>query len=142
MGQRGQHVLIVDDNAARQRVLELIMQRTGRWVTIAENGDEAMAILKSTLHPLIVLLNGRIQYPLDGRDVSLLLTLLGNQEFTTTHAFVMTAPPRSEDERVAIYEAVQNLGADVHVSWLALPGRFVEIVTATNEAERYVQSRA
>lgn len=142
MGQRGQHVLIVDDGAARIRILEMIMERTGRWVTIAQNGDEALAILRSTLHPLIVLVNGRIQYPLDGKNVSLLLTLLANQEFTTTHAFVVTAPPRSDDERLAIHEAVQNLGADVHVGWLELPGRFVEIVTATNEAERYVKSRA
>jgi len=79
MAQRGQHVLIVDDGVARQRILEVIMERTERWVTIAQNGDEAMAILKSTLHPLVVLVDARMRYLVDGKQVSLLLTLLANR---------------------------------------------------------------
>lgn len=142
MAQRGQHVLIVDDGVARQRILEVIMERTGRWVTIAQNGDEAMAILKSTLHPLVVLVDARMRYLVDGKQVSLLLTLLANPEYTRTHAFIVTAPPTVETERLEIVETAQRLGDEAHVGWLELPGRFTKIAALTDAAERFVKSRA
>jgi hypothetical protein len=105
-----------------------------------------MAILKSTLHPLVVMVNARVPYPLDGQPASLLRTLLANQEFTMTHAFIVTAPPRTDDDLRATQETIQQLGAAAHVRWLELSGRIAEVVVeltnATDEAERYLNARS
>ncbi|HQR50592.1 MAG TPA: sigma-54 dependent transcriptional regulator [Methylophilaceae bacterium] len=50
----GQHVLVVDDEAKMQRVLEIMLKRMGHAVASASNGREALQILKSSPVDLII----------------------------------------------------------------------------------------
>lgn len=141
MAQLGQHVLIVDESKARRRVIDVVMQHIGRKVTLAVNGDEAIAVLRPSLHPLIVLVDAGMRYPADGDKGSLLLTLLANQEFAATHAFVVTSASPGDDLS-ALQASAQTVAANADVSWLRLPTSAAEIAAAVVAAGRRLNATA
>ncbi len=47
------HILIIDDEAALRKTLARILQQAGFEVTTAENGEQALAFLKSTSYDLV-----------------------------------------------------------------------------------------
>ncbi|MGH2504392.1 MAG: hypothetical protein ACRDID_17945, partial [Ktedonobacterales bacterium] len=108
------------------------------WVTIARNLDEATAVLRSALHPLIVHVGAPIHIE-DGWDGSPLLELLGNPEFAATHAFIVVWGG-GEEPGAGIREKVEQCGAG-YVRWLRLPTVRTNIESAQMEAARYLASR-
>lgn len=142
MYPRGKHVLIVEDDNELQQIDEVIVRNTTRWPTIAKNGDEATAILRSTLHPLIVMINAGMR--VDGAGYgSLLLNLLANPDFASTHAFIVqTGAGHIGSSGVeTLREEVARLGVGF-VAWLDWPTGLREVFAALKDAEAYVLTRA
>lgn len=138
MAEPGRHVLIFDSIARRQRIFEEITTDAGHWATLAQNLDEATAVLRSALHPLIVFVNLPLT-PASGCDGSQLPDLLGNPDFAATHAFIITHSAMSE-VRADIREQIEQSGAS-YVRWLRLPAATQDIGIAQEEAARYLASR-
>lgn len=138
MGQHGQHVLIVEQSISRQSILELIMQRTGRRATIAKNLDEAVAVLRSSLHPLVVYVNAAMYLEHDAPG-SLLLALLNIPEFAATHAFIATSALDTDVED-ALRDRIAQM-APGSMEWLRLPAKVSHILTAQDAAEAWLKTR-
>ncbi|MGH2504391.1 MAG: hypothetical protein ACRDID_17940 [Ktedonobacterales bacterium] len=138
MGAHGQHVLIVEEGTARQAVFELVMQRTGRRATLATNYAEAVAVLRSSLHPLVVYVNAALPLEGDTRG-SLLLELLGNPEFAATDAFIIssTLDPDLEGD---LRKRVAQRGAG-YAEWLRLPAKVSQMIAAQEQAEAWLKAR-
>lgn len=140
MYPRGKHVLVVEDDPGQQQVDELIVRHSTRWPTIAQNGDEATAILRSTLHPLIVLVNANMCVDGGGYG-SLLLSLLANSDFASTHAYIVQT-----DARRASVSAIDALRDEVarqrvgFVAWLESPLGLGPAFMALHVAEDYLRS--
>lgn len=139
MGQRGQHVLIVEHSGSRQAILELVMQRTGRWTTVAKNIDEAMAVLRSSLHPIVVYVNAAMSLENDAPG-SLLLALLNIPEFAATHAFIATSTLNGEVE-TTLRDHITQLNPSC-MKWLRLPAKVSQIIVAQDDAEAWMKARS
>jgi ActR/RegA family two-component response regulator len=138
MGQRGQHVLIVEQTIARQAILELVMQRTGRWTTVAKNLDEAVAVLRSSLHPIVVYINAAMYLENDAPG-SLVLALLNIPEFAETHAFIATSTLNADIE-TALRDQIAQIAPGC-MEWLRLPAKVSQIIAAQDAAEVWLRSR-
>ncbi len=138
MGQRGQHVLIVEQSISRQAILELIMQRTGRRATIAKNLDEAVAVLRSSLHPLVVYVNAAMYLEHDAPG-SLLLALLNIPEFAATHPFIATSA-LDADHDDSLRDRITQISPG-SMEWLRLPAKVSQILTAQEAAEAWLKTR-
>ncbi len=138
MAEPGRHVLIFDTIVRRRRIFEEIATDAGHWATLAQNLDEAMAVLRSALHPLIVFVNLQLK-PDIGCDGSQLPDLLGNPDFAATHAFIITHSGLSE-VRADIREQIEQSGAS-YVRWLRLPTVTANIGIVQEEAARYLATR-
>ena len=138
MGQRSQHVLVVDAHAQRRRMFEMTLARAGYLVTIARDLDEATAVLRPALHPLIV----HISVPLGGEsdwDGSPLIELMSNPELAATHAFLVVwrgGTTLDPDVR----ERADSLGAS-YLQWLEMPTTRAELERVYAEAVRFLASR-
>ena len=141
MAQVGQHVLIVDDNVKRRGIIDIVVQRLRRNATLAKDGDEALAVLRPSLHPLIVIVHANMRYPDDADPGSLLLALLANQEFAATHAFVVIVASLASDDLSALQAAALAVAPSASVQWLPLPGTVADITAAVIVAGRYLQSK-
>ncbi len=142
MAQPGKHVLIAEDSHAIRAVFELILQRAGYQVTLAENSDQAMAVIRPSLHPLIVILNAGMTYTANGQQDTLLLTLLANPEFANTHAFIVTVGILPMDDTSELHAATQTLAPAAHIRWMMFPFRSANYLAAVKEAEGALSSRA
>lgn len=136
MGNVGKHVLIFDEVARRRGALDEIATSNGHWVTLAATLDEARAVLRSALHPLIVLicLPIRLAPDWDGKP---LVELVCDPEFARTHAFIVIWGG-SEKLPTEARERVEQSGAGF-VKWLRLPTVSVNIGHALLEAKRYLE---
>lgn len=138
MGQRGQHVLIVDDHAQRRRVIDYPSIRAGYRGAIARNLDEAAAVLRPALHPLIA----HISVPPGRESVwngSPLIELISSPAFAATHAIIVVwrgGATLNADVR----EQVANLGVG-YVQWVEMPVVSMELECAYAEAVRCLASR-
>lgn len=138
MTQPGQHILIVGQHNAYRAVTEVILRRAGRRVTIAEDYDQAVAVLRSSLHPLVVHTNTNVIIP--GEEYcSMLFTLLANADFAATHAFVASSA-LSGDREDAIRDRIARVGAG-YVGWIRLPAKATEIMMAEVAAELWLRAR-
>jgi CheY-like chemotaxis protein len=48
------HIVVADENPAPLEFLGGIFARAGHWVTSAHSADEALAVLRSSLHPVVL----------------------------------------------------------------------------------------
>lgn len=138
MAQPGQHILLVDQHTAFQDVIEAIMLHMGRRVTLATNYDEAVAVLRSTLHPLIVHTGTGVMIPGKGSG-SMLLELLSNPDFAATHAFVVSSALEG-DQLAAMRERIAQTGA-AYVGWVRLPTQIPQLIAAQEAAEAWLTAR-
>ena len=138
MGQAGQHTLIVDERTAYQVVTEAVMQRSGRRVTVAKDYDEAVAVLRSSLHPIVVHTNSAVIIPGEGYG-SMLFALLAHHDFAATHAFVVSSALDEEDvDAMRAQIAATGVG---YVGWLRLPAKVSRIIQAQEAAEAWLAAR-
>lgn len=138
MAQPGQHVLIVDQHTSFQEIIEAIMEHAGRRVTLATDYDEAVAVLRSSLHPLVVHTGTGVIIPGKGPG-SMLLELLSNPDFAETHAFVVSSALESGplDE---MRERIAQTGA-AYVGWVRLPTKVAQLIAAQDAAEAWLRAR-
>lgn len=71
------HVLVVDDEAKMQRVLEIMLKRMGHEVACAGNGEEAMQIMKS--FPADLLISDLRMPGISGTELLRILREQGNE---------------------------------------------------------------
>lgn len=138
MGQAGQHVLIVDQRTAYQAITEAVMRRSGRRVTLATNYDEAVAVLRSSLHPIVVHTNSVVIIPSEGYG-SMIFALLANPDFAATHAFVVSSA-LDEDDANEMRARIAATGAG-YVGWLRLPTKASRIIQAQEAAEAWLATQ-
>ncbi len=80
-------ILIVDDDATNQRILEYTLRKAGYEVRIAGNGVEGLAILKASPVDLVIL---DLAMPvMDG--LTMLRQLRAGPSFATTPVIMLTA---------------------------------------------------
>ncbi|HEX8732340.1 MAG TPA: response regulator [Ktedonobacterales bacterium] len=138
MGQAGQHVLIVEDGRSTQMILDTVMQRSGRRVTLAETYDQAVAVLRSSLHPLVVYVDIALQSTRQGDD-PLLLDLLANPDFAATHAFIVISMLDGVWEDTLRERVAQTCAG--YVSWLRLPSKVSRVIAEQEAAEAWLAAR-
>jgi CheY-like chemotaxis protein len=138
MAQLSQHVLVIDQHSAYRMITEVVLRRAGRRVTLAEDYDQAVAVLRSSLHPLVVHTNTYVIIPGKGYG-SMLLELLGNPDFAATHAFVVSSA-LDGDRLAAMRERIAQTGAAC-VCWAQLPAKVAQIIAAQDAAEVWLRSR-
>ena len=83
---RSTSVLIVDDDQIIRETLRWLLDDAGYHVTEAPNGEEALAILRASAQPLVVLLDLMMPH-IGGQEV--IETIAGDHHLATYHAYVL-----------------------------------------------------
>jgi CheY-like chemotaxis protein len=81
-------VLIVDDDPALRRMIAMVLEDEEWTVLEAPDGPEALAVLRSHLSHLVVLVDGRLP-TMTGEEV--LLAVRADPQLMARHAFVMVS---------------------------------------------------
>ncbi len=85
------HVLVVNDDVTVARMLDMIFTEDGHHVTRARTNTEALAVLRSSLHPVVALL--RLEVPPmprnDARVLPLLEVIRDRRATWEPHAYVL-----------------------------------------------------
>lgn len=136
MGNVGRHVLVFDETVRRRGAFDRIASTEGHWVTLAASLDEAWAVLRSALHPLIVIVGLPLKLALDW-DGAPLVDLVCDADLGATHAFIVIWGG-SEEPNAEARERVEQSGAGF-VKWLRLPTASENISRALQEAQRYLE---
>lgn len=79
-------VLIVDDDAALRRMVTMVLEDANWEVLEANDGLEALATLRSSLHHLVVLLDLRMPH-MSGEEV--LDAIKADPSLTTRHSYIL-----------------------------------------------------
>jgi len=109
---QGAHLLLVEDNAINQQVAREFLERSGLQVTVAENGEEALAILENQTFAAVLM---DLQMPvMDGLEAS--RRIRAQERFRDLPIIAMTAAVMAQDRA-----ACQNAGMNDHVSKPILP---------------------
>jgi CheY-like chemotaxis protein len=109
---QGARILLVEDNAINQQVAREFLERSGLQVTVAENGEEALAILENQTFDAVLM---DLQMPvMDGLEAS--RRIRAQQRFRDLPIIAMTAAVMAQDRA-----ACHNAGMNDHVSKPILP---------------------
>ena len=109
---QGAHILLVEDNAINQQVAREFLERSGLRVTVADNGEEALAILDSQTFDAVLM---DLQMPvMDGLEAS--RRIRAQERFRDLPIIAMTAAVMAQDRA-----ACHNAGMNDHVSKPILP---------------------
>jgi PAS domain S-box-containing protein len=109
---QGARILLVEDNAINQQVAREFLERSGLHVTVAENGEEALAILENQTFDAVLM---DLQMPvMDGLEAS--RRIRAQERFRDLPIIAMTAAVMAQDRA-----ACQNAGMNDHVSKPILP---------------------
>jgi CheY-like chemotaxis protein len=79
-------VLIVDDDTIIRETLRWLLEDGGYQVTEAPDGEQALAILRASDQPLVVLLDLMMPH-VNGQEV--IETIAADQQLATRHAYVV-----------------------------------------------------
>jgi CheY-like chemotaxis protein/HPt (histidine-containing phosphotransfer) domain-containing protein len=109
---QGAQILLVEDNAINQQVAREFLERSGLRVTVAENGEEALAILENQTFDAVLM---DLQMPvMDGLEAS--RRIRAQERFRDLPIIAMTAAVMAQDRA-----ACQTAGMNDHVSKPILP---------------------
>jgi PAS domain S-box-containing protein len=102
---RGSHILLVEDNEMNQELAEDLLSRNGTKVTIANNGEEALNILKEQNFDVILM---DCQMPvMDGYEATRYIRKL--ERYKTLAILAMTANVMSTDKEKALESGMDDL---------------------------------
>ncbi len=79
------HILIVDDESDIRSMLREVLEDEGYTVSEAVDGEDGLALLRASAHPLIVLLDYRMPR-MNGAE--LLQAVLADPQLASRHAFI------------------------------------------------------
>jgi PAS domain S-box-containing protein len=109
---QGARILLVEDNAINQQVACEFLERSGLQVTVAENGEEALAILEDQTFDAVLM---DLQMPvMDGLEAS--RRIRAQERFRDLPIIAMTAAVMVKDR-----DACRSAGMDDHVAKPILP---------------------
>jgi len=109
---QGAYILLVEDNAINQQVAREFLERAGLQVTVAENGEEALAILETQDFDAVLM---DLQMPvMDGLEAS--RRIRAQERFRDLPIIAMTAAVMPQDRA-----ACQSAGMNDHVAKPILP---------------------
>ena len=108
MTQPGQHVVTIDKNASRRRIIGYVRARAGHRGAIARQMNDAIAMRRPALHPFSILLSASMRA--DGDDGSALLPLLVNSDVATTPALARANGNDAHATVEELREEVARLG--------------------------------
>jgi CheY-like chemotaxis protein len=129
----GRHILIVDDDQDIRETLRDLLDDEGYAVQDAADGAEAMEILLSSPHRLIVLLD-LVMPRMNGFDVLSLATDTG--QLVARHAFiVLTANKAAADAPEAVDAYFATLLERYHIPVMGKPCDVDELLACVAEAE-------
>ncbi len=127
------HVLIVSDDIDVRTVLDTLLRSAGHTVLTSPASDQALAVLRVSRHPLVVLLH----FSLALSDIVSVLRLNGAAAAShlAHHRYVvLEAMPRS------MQPAQQNFFSYVYAQVLALPFDLEELEAAVERAGQELES--
>jgi DNA-binding NtrC family response regulator len=127
------HVLIVSDDIDVRTVLDTLLRSAGHTVLTSPASDQALAVLRVSRHPLVVLLH----FSLALSDIVSVLQLNGAAAAShlVHHRYVvLEAMPRS------MQPAQQNFFSYVYAQVLALPFDLEELEAAVERAGQELES--
>lgn len=75
----GKHALVVDDNSVNVKVVQAMLEKLGLCVSVANNGQEAIAVIKQRAVPFDVVLMDCEMPVMDGYDASRLIRSLPHE---------------------------------------------------------------
>jgi CheY-like chemotaxis protein len=100
MAQGSSPVLIVEDNAATRDVVQLILQMKGYETVTAEDGLDALAVLRTGVTPSVVVLDVRMPN-MDG--VALQRAMRADARWASIPVVIFSAfPPKDPEGAVAV----------------------------------------
>jgi CheY-like chemotaxis protein len=125
---------VIEDDAAIRQVVRLVLEDVGHEVVEADNGLSGLALLQSSVEPLVAV----IDHQLPSLDGSALLDLVATDErLRQRHGYVfMTGDPRGAVEQCG--ETLEELA----VPLLPKPFDIDELVAAVHAAEARLAARA
>lgn len=129
------HILIVDESPVCRKILERILTREGYWVSLAEDGWTGLAMVRMTLHPLIVLL-AEMAPGLRGWD--LLQVVDRNTQLAQLHTFVFMPSGRNDayQKQLAALHLVRPLVLEKPFSEALIQGVVAQSVGVPGANER------
>jgi CheY-like chemotaxis protein len=126
-------VLVADDDPVIRHAVRDILEDEGYSVLIAQNGIEALNLLRSTSPPLVVLLDLRMPQ-LDGAGV--LRMVAGDKQLATRNHFILMTGHTG-----SLPLAIANLLFRLHILLLPKPFDVDQVVTLVADAARMLPAR-
>ncbi len=121
------HVLIWhEEGAVRQIVRVIVVEELGHTATVATSFWEALSVLCTALHPVVVVYDGCLLYHLAPEEVEALSAqrvALRQHQYVATSACFSPLPPR-----------VQEVVAGLPTETLYMPWEVTDLMTAVNRA--------
>lgn len=128
-------VLIVDDDTALRRMVTMALEDAAWDVLEAQDGPEALAILRSNVNHLVVLLDGKLP-KMSGEDV--LVAVQADPQLKARHAYVLISGNTATHSR-----QLTDLLRELSVSVIAKPFSIDELLSVVEiQARRLLVAEA
>src|SRR5215469_14787260 len=103
-------LLIVDDNEAIRDSIRILLESSGYTTIEAGNGNDALALLRESSKPLVVLLDDRMP-DLSGEEV--LRAVLRDRQLRRRHTFILLSGLPHLSRRLRLQRMLQALAIEV-----------------------------
>jgi CheY-like chemotaxis protein len=103
-------LLIVDDNEAIRDSIRILFEGSGYTILEADNGNDALALLRESSQPLVVLLDDRMP-DLSGEEV--LRAVLRDRQMRRRHTFILLSGLPHLSRRLRLQRMLQALAIEV-----------------------------
>ena len=133
------HVLVVDENPVPLEFLGGIFARAGHWVTSANSADEALGVLRSSLHPVVLFVRSvydPAHLPPEVWVTRLLETIVRERGRWERHAYLLLAWRARESD-----DPLEPVFAELEMPVLYLPIPPATLLAAITEAEERLPRR-
>jgi CheY-like chemotaxis protein len=121
-------LLIVDDNEAIRDTIRVLLEGAGYTISEASTGKEALALLRESSEPYVVLLDDRMP-ELSGEDV--LRAILGDRQLRRRHTYILLSGAPHLSRRLRLQRMLQALAIEV----VAKPFNIVDLEQAVARAQ-------
>lgn len=127
------HVLIVDDARSVRIIVRHIMNREGHEVTEACDGQEGLMVIRTTLHPLVVIMSYAMPIM---SGVGAMEIVAADPHLARFHEYIFTSGRNYEESFAQV-----NTRLPRPASFIQKPFKAAELVTAVNAATAHLAAR-
>lgn len=122
----GKHILLVEDHPINQQVAELVLQKTGAQITIANNGAEGSEMFEASIPGSFDAILMDIQMPvMNGYEATKVIRSSTHPQSATIPIIAMTANAFAEDIKNAL-----SAGMNAHIAKPIDPQKLYETLAA------------